>query len=79
MSGLGNPDDDVIAAQVFVDNHIELARSRIPTGESAVQCLDCGSKIPEERRLAQRGCKYCIECQVDHDALPKIRTVTHML
>lgn len=79
MSGLGNPDDDVLQAMIFVENHVHAARSMIPTGESAHHCLDCHAVIPEARKIAQKGCKYCIECQVEHDKLPQIRTVTKML
>lgn len=33
------------------------------TGESLFECFECGDEIPEGRRLASPGCKYCIECQ----------------
>lgn len=79
MSGLGNPDDDVIQAMVFVENHVELVRSQIPSGVSASHCRDCHTIIPLARREAQQGCQYCIDCQENHDALPKIKTVTKML
>lgn len=79
MSGLGNPDDDVLAAIDFAENYIQLARSMIPSGESKIFCQECNTKIPEARRAAQPGCRYCIECQVEYDKLPKIKTVTHML
>ena len=26
-------------------------------------CLDCGSTIPEKRRIAVPGCTLCIQCQ----------------
>jgi len=32
-------------------------------GESAHECGDCGSEIPEARRKAVPGCQLCIECQ----------------
>lgn len=31
--------------------------------ESLYYCVDCDDEIPESRRLAQIGCKRCIECQ----------------
>ena len=31
-------------------------------GESLAQCLECGERIPEKRRVAAPGCKYCVTC-----------------
>lgn len=31
-------------------------------GTSLSECLECGEPIPEARRLAVAGCKYCIDC-----------------
>ncbi len=45
--------------------YIEEARKSIYTGESAVNCEECGEPIPEERRRAI-ACKYCLPC---HKAL----------
>lgn len=79
MSGMGGPDDDALHAQVLVDNYVALVRAHIPTGEAAKVCPDCGDPIPEARRLAQPGARYCVDCQVGHDALPKVRILTHLL
>ena len=27
------------------------------------ECLDCGIEIPEARRIAQKGCVRCVDCQ----------------
>ena len=32
-------------------------------GESALECESCGIDIPEARRLAVPGCRFCVECQ----------------
>ena len=32
-------------------------------GESAEVCESCGTDIPEARRLAVPGCRFCVECQ----------------
>ena len=32
-------------------------------GESAEECDDCGVEIPEARRLAVPGCRFCVDCQ----------------
>ena len=31
-------------------------------GISATRCNDCGDLIPQGRREAVPGCKYCVEC-----------------
>jgi phage/conjugal plasmid C-4 type zinc finger TraR family protein len=30
---------------------------------SRTHCLDCGYKIPLQRRLAVNGCRRCVSCQ----------------
>lgn len=79
MSGYGSADDHLPNIEAVVQNGIDLARSRIPKGESATECQECGNPIPEGRRLAMPGCQYCITCQVQYDKLPKIRVVDWML
>ena len=32
-------------------------------GESATECDSCGDDIPEARRQAVPGCRFCVECQ----------------
>jgi phage/conjugal plasmid C-4 type zinc finger TraR family protein len=32
-------------------------------GESALECESCGIDIPEARRRAVPGCRYCVDCQ----------------
>jgi phage/conjugal plasmid C-4 type zinc finger TraR family protein len=79
MSGYGRPDEEQENAQAMVDNAIALARMMIHKGESSKVCHDCGNSIPEARREASRGCKYCIECQPKHDRMPIVKVVTRML
>jgi RNA polymerase-binding transcription factor DksA len=43
---------------------IEEARKSIYTGESAINCEECGKPIPESRRQAI-ACKYCLACQAE--------------
>lgn len=63
---------DCVQAQIdaTVDSAIDFARSQLPTGESELYCLDddCGVEIPEARRKAIKGCKYCVNCQAKHDS-----------
>jgi phage/conjugal plasmid C-4 type zinc finger TraR family protein len=49
------------------DNAIAAVRRSMPTGESAVDCTECGEKIPESRRAAAKGCLRCIHCQTIHE------------
>jgi phage/conjugal plasmid C-4 type zinc finger TraR family protein len=45
------------------DAGIARARAALPQGESAEHCSDCGTDIPEGRRLAMPGVKFCVDCQ----------------
>ena len=44
--------------------YIEEARKSIYTGESAINCEECGEPIPESHRKAI-ACKYCLSCQTE--------------
>ncbi len=80
MSGYGGPDDEFNNMLSIIDNYVDLARSKIPTGESLKYCLDCGDEIPIQRRQALQGVKTCIPCQEELDKIKiKIKTVTYML
>jgi phage/conjugal plasmid C-4 type zinc finger TraR family protein len=46
-----------------VDSAVQLARSRLSAGESATHCEECGNAIPEARRKAIRGVRFCVACQ----------------
>jgi phage/conjugal plasmid C-4 type zinc finger TraR family protein len=52
-----------------VEDAVELARSRLPKGESLTHCEDCGAEIPEARRKAVAGVRLCITCQQELDQL----------
>ncbi|WP_137822144.1 TraR/DksA C4-type zinc finger protein [Pseudomonas sp. D(2018)] len=45
------------ALQRAIDNRVRYQ------GESAEDCDSCGAEIPEARRLAVPGCRFCVECQ----------------
>ncbi|MBC7210995.1 MAG: TraR/DksA C4-type zinc finger protein [Pseudomonas sp.] len=34
---------------------------------SLLDCVDCEEPIPEARRVAEKGCARCIECQQIHE------------
>jgi phage/conjugal plasmid C-4 type zinc finger TraR family protein len=44
------------------------ARARLPSGEAATHCRDCGDPIPEARRKALPGVATCVPCQSGVDA-----------
>jgi phage/conjugal plasmid C-4 type zinc finger TraR family protein len=46
-----------------VEDGVELARSRLPDGESATHCQECGTPIPDARRKAIPGVHLCVRCQ----------------
>jgi phage/conjugal plasmid C-4 type zinc finger TraR family protein len=46
-----------------VESAVQLARSRLPDGESLTHCEKCGAAIPEARRKAMPGVRYCVKCQ----------------
>ncbi len=50
-----------------VEDEVLRARSRLPQGESRRDCAECGSVIPEARRLAVPGVRLCIACQQEED------------
>ena len=46
-----------------VESGVQLAKSRLPDGESLTHCEECGVAIPEARRKAMPGVRYCVGCQ----------------
>ncbi|MFD1786175.1 DksA/TraR family C4-type zinc finger protein [Sphingomonas floccifaciens] len=53
-----------------VKDAVTFARSRMPTGPSAKECVECGEPIPERRRAAVPGVRTCVACQGDRDQRP---------
>ena len=51
-----------------VESAVQLAQSRLPTGESLTHCEECKEEIPEARRQAMPGIRYCVHCQAEHEA-----------
>lgn len=50
-----------------VEDAVELARRRLPRGESLTHCEECGVDIPEARRKAIPGVRLCVGCQQEVD------------
>ena len=61
--------DGAVQEQVdaSVEDAVERARSRLPHGESLLQCEDCGAEIPEGRRTALPGVRHCVGCRSELD------------
>lgn len=53
-----------------VQERVDLARSRLPDGESLGHCEKCKAPIPDERRKAVPGVRLCVRCQVATERTP---------
>ena len=54
-----------------VKSGVQLARSRLSTGESATHCEECGVVIPDARRKAMPGVRLCVGCQLEFEKRQK--------
>ncbi|OAB58819.1 hypothetical protein AY599_20130 [Leptolyngbya valderiana BDU 20041] len=54
-----------------VEDAVRRARSRLAQGPSREECEECGEAIPEARRKAIPGVRYCVACQSELDAQEK--------
>ena len=50
-----------------ISDAVEKARSQLSTGEGTIHCQECGEIIPEARRKALQGIRYCLACQTELD------------
>jgi len=50
-----------------VEDAVNLARSRLPSGASLTHCEECGAAIPQARREVIPGVRLCVKCQEEHD------------
>jgi len=57
--------DDSVSQQIedTIADEISRVRGNISVGDSAHYCDECGDEIPEKRRLAIKGIRFCIDCQ----------------
>lgn len=51
-----------------VEDAVNRSRQSIPKGESRRRCEECDATIPEARREALPGVRYCVKCQAAMDA-----------
>ena len=56
--------DDTVAEGIL------RARARMPSGEAATHCAECGEPIPAARREALPGVRLCVPCQTERDGRP---------
>lgn len=61
--------DDAVQEQIdaSVEDAVARARSNMPQGESRRRCAECDEPIPEARRNALPGVRFCVTCQADLD------------
>ncbi|MGQ6142547.1 DksA/TraR family C4-type zinc finger protein [Serratia sp. IR-2025] len=50
-----------------VDDAVQRARDSLGHGESERYCQECGEPIPEARRKALKGVRFCVACQAEQD------------
>jgi len=50
-----------------IDDAVQEARSRLPSGNSLTHCEECGAAIPDARQKAVSGIRLCLTCQSERD------------
>lgn len=58
-------DDADFASDLIADSvarNIAAVLARLPAGQGAEECVECGAAIPEARRAAVPGVELCVEC-----------------
>ncbi len=50
-----------------VEDAVKRARAKLAAGPSRRECEECGEPIPEARREAIPGVRFCVSCQADMD------------
>jgi len=53
-----------------ITDAVARARANMPQGDSEIYCVECGEDIPEARRKALPGVRFCIACQSERDKKP---------
>ncbi len=48
-------------------DEVARVRSRLPNGESLLECEECGEAIHPARRKALPGVRLCVACQAERD------------
>lgn len=50
-----------------INDAIQQARSRLPSGNSLTHCEECEAAIPVARQKAVPGVRLCVTCQSERD------------
>jgi phage/conjugal plasmid C-4 type zinc finger TraR family protein len=50
-----------------IEDAVSHARDQLPRGESLEHCAECGDAIPQARREAVPGVRFCVPCQSEYD------------
>ena len=50
-----------------VKDAVSRAKSRLPQGPGLTHCAECGAEIPQARREAIQGVRFCLACQDSQD------------
>ena len=50
-----------------IEDAVKHARDQLPKGESLKNCDECDATIPEARRNAVPGVRFCVNCQSAFD------------
>lgn len=48
-----------------ISDAVQYARSNLVSGASAELCEECDEQIPQARRIALPGVRYCVTCQAE--------------
>lgn len=68
MAG-GFAKDGAVQEQIdaSIEDAVSRARQQLPQGESLSHCEECNQEIPQARRDAVPGVRFCISCQSEQD------------
>lgn len=55
-----------------IEDAVKHAREQLPKGESRKRCIECDREIPEARRIAVPGVRFCVACQGELDTKNKL-------
>lgn len=68
MAG-GFAKDGAVQEQIdaSIEDAVNRARSRLPAGTSRERCEECDARIPDARRNAIPGVRFCVACQAERD------------
>lgn len=57
-----------------IEDAVKQARSQLPSGSGPTHCEHCDAVIPEARRKAIPGVRYCVNCQSELEQQKKAST-----